>query len=50
MTTNDNNNYYFWLGLDGEEATEVTETEFFEKVEQERERQRKWLDVEIDVV
>ena len=42
-----NNDYFFWLGADGE-VEPVTESEFNEKQDEVREQKRKWLNVEIE--
>jgi hypothetical protein len=39
------NNYYFWLGEDGEAET-MTKAKFEEKIEEAREQHRKYIDVE----
>ena len=40
--------FYFWLGAEAEGLTSVTEEEFFERVEREEERERKFREVEIE--
>ena len=38
--------FFFWLGADGE-AIPVTEQEFNKKILEDRERQRKYLEVDV---